>query len=137
MASMEVAPRGQEEGIWFMAVAVVVNVNTTGVAVVLTVAVAGLNWHVMGPVEVQAKVAAVAKLTLPVTDRFTMAVVWPLAMVAAAGFGVIVMAGEEIVVTSLAESLAVLTSPPPDTVAVLVTEAGAFAATSTVRVIAG
>ena len=42
-----------------------------------------------------------------------------------------------IVVISFAVSLVVLVSPPPDTVAVLVTLAGAFAATLTVSVIAG
>jgi len=41
------------------------------------------------------------------------------------------------VVTSCAVSLAVLVSPPPATVAVLVTEEGALAATFTVRVMAG
>ena len=41
------------------------------------------------------------------------------------------------VVTSLAVSLVVLVSPPPETVAVLVTEAGALLATFTVRVMAG
>ena len=40
-------------------------------------------------------------------------------------------------VTSVAELLAVLTSPPPATVAVLVTLAGALAATATVSVSAG
>src|SRR5260370_742754 len=43
--------------------------------------------------------------------------------------------GLPIRVASLAVLLAVLTSPPPDTVAVLVTLAGAAAATFTVRVI--
>src|SRR5947199_282217 len=42
-----------------------------------------------------------------------------------------------IVVTSVAVSLAVLVSPPPETVAVLVCGDVALAATSTVRVIAG
>jgi hypothetical protein len=42
-----------------------------------------------------------------------------------------------IVVGSLAVSLAVFVSPPPLTLAVLVTVAGAFPATSTVSVIAG
>ena len=42
-----------------------------------------------------------------------------------------------IVVTSLAVSFAVFVSPPPDTVAVLVIEAGALFATFTVKVIAG
>ena len=41
------------------------------------------------------------------------------------------------VVGSLAVLLAVLVSPPPDTVAVLVTLAGALPATFTVRVITG
>src|SRR5215472_15764132 len=42
-----------------------------------------------------------------------------------------------IVVGSLAASLAVLTSPPPETVAVLATLAGALAATLTVRIKGG
>ena len=42
-----------------------------------------------------------------------------------------------ITVTSLAVSLDVLVSPPPETVAVFVTEAGALLATFTVNVIAG
>src|SRR5438132_739504 len=42
-----------------------------------------------------------------------------------------------IVVASLAESLLVLVSPPPETVAVLVTDAAALLATFTVSVIAG
>ena len=42
-----------------------------------------------------------------------------------------------IVVRSLAVSLDVFVSPPPDTVAVFVTELGALLATVTVRVIAG
>ena len=37
----------------------------------------------------------------------------------------------------MAESLAVLSSPPPDTVTLLVTEAGALVATSTKRVSGG
>src|SRR5436190_23739713 len=41
------------------------------------------------------------------------------------------------VVTSEAESLPVMNSPPPETVAELVTEAAAFPATSTVRVRTG
>ena len=45
--------------------------------------------------------------------------------------------GEAIVVTSLAVSLDVLVSPPPETVTVFVTEAGALLATFTVNVIAG
>jgi hypothetical protein len=42
-----------------------------------------------------------------------------------------------IAVTSFAVSFAVLVSPPPETVAVLVTELGALLATFTVSVIAG
>ena len=42
-----------------------------------------------------------------------------------------------IVVRSLAPSFAVLVSPPPDTDAVLVTDAAALAETLTVNVIAG
>ena len=42
-----------------------------------------------------------------------------------------------IVVRSFAVSFVVFVSPPPETVAVFVTEAGALAATFTVRVIAG
>src|SRR5258708_726156 len=42
-----------------------------------------------------------------------------------------------IVVTSLEVSFVVFSSPPPDTAAVLVTEAAAFAATLTVKVIDG
>jgi len=44
---------------------------------------------------------------------------------------------EVMVVGSLAESFARFTSPPPETTTELVTLAGAFAATVTVRVIAG
>ena len=53
---------------------------------------------------------------------------------------VIVRSGKEgatVVVGSLAVSLAVFVSPPPDTVAVFVTLAGAFDATFTVSVMAG
>jgi hypothetical protein len=45
--------------------------------------------------------------------------------------------GAVIVVTSIDVSLAVFSSPPPDTVAMLVALAGALAATLTVNVIAG
>ena len=45
--------------------------------------------------------------------------------------------GGTIVVGSLAPSFAVLVSPPPDTAAVFVTDAGADAETVTVSVIAG
>jgi hypothetical protein len=45
--------------------------------------------------------------------------------------------GVRIVVASVATSLVVMVSPPPETDAVLVTLAGAFAATFTVRVIGG
>src|SRR5947209_7131409 len=56
---------------------------------------------------------------------------WVIAIVKSAAGGVIV-------VTSLAVSLAVLISPPPETVAVFVTVGiGASAATFTVRVIGG
>ena len=47
------------------------------------------------------------------------------------------LTGAVMVVTSLAWSLLVLVCPPPDTTAILVTEAGAFAATFTVKVITG
>ena len=46
-------------------------------------------------------------------------------------------AGPEIVVGSLAESLVVFSSPPPDTVTLLVTAAGALGATFTVSVSGG
>ena len=46
-------------------------------------------------------------------------------------------AGGLMVVGSLAESLLVLVSPPPETAAMLVTLEGALPATFTVRVIAG
>jgi hypothetical protein len=49
----------------------------------------------------------------------------------------VAVAGVRIVVTSVATSLVVMLSPPPETVAVFVTLAGAFAATFTVSVIAG
>jgi len=42
-----------------------------------------------------------------------------------------------IVVTSLAVSLEVFVSPPPETVAVFVTDAGALLATFTVKLIVG
>jgi hypothetical protein len=50
---------------------------------------------------------------------------------------VIVKSGAETEVGSEALSLAVFTSPPPATVAIFVTLAGAFAATDTVSVRAG
>jgi len=49
----------------------------------------------------------------------------------------VAVGGVRIVVTSVATSFVVMVSPPPETVAVLVTLAGAFGATFTVRVIGG
>ena len=48
-----------------------------------------------------------------------------------------IMSGAKIVVGSLAVLFATFTSPPPETVAEFVTNEGAFAATFTVKVIAG
>jgi hypothetical protein len=63
---------------------------------------------------------------------------WPALTVMEAGaIAKVKSAGRVIVVTSMEVSLAVLISPPPETVAMLVTLAAAFAATLTVKVIAG
>src|SRR5579859_1681058 len=72
--------------------------------------------------------ALTVKVKVAAWPRFTVALLMP---------GVIVRNTVLIVVTSLAVLLAGLTSPPPETVAVLVTLAGALAATFTVNVIAG
>lgn len=49
----------------------------------------------------------------------------------------VAVGGVRIVVTSVATSSVVMVSPPPETVAVFVTLAGAFAATFMVSAIAG
>jgi hypothetical protein len=62
--------------------------------------------------------------------------VWPCVKLPEWLFVIVRSGGVLMVVVSLAVSLPVFVSPPPDTVALLVTEAGAFDATFTVRVIA-
>src|SRR5262249_51129408 len=72
--------------------------------------------------------ALTVKVNVPVWPRFTVALFVP---------GVIVRNVVVMVVGSLAVLLAGLMSPPPETVAVLVTVAGALAETFTVSVIGG
>src|ERR1043166_1507387 len=116
--------------------------NTTDFAVVAMLMVTGevvvtdggLKLHVApAGSPLQAKVIAPSPLPLLVTFRIEVAV--PPAATLTVAVCAESSRAASICVTSLAVSLAVLLSPPPETLAVLVTEDAALLATFTVRVI--